>query len=519
MSILSFKNHIWVKIVAVLLVVTFVNQDIVWAQDAVTPVSKPASSSGNPQSIDNKAFFKPNNVNASINIPKNLATVRESWSPSAAVARPGSSLVIASPEGAKQSNKEIASSPDGKSPAPRNDDANERTNMATQAPRNDDALGKTIINIQDAHAYLGAQESIVSILDTLVRDYDIKIVAVEGTSGYIDTSLLKTFPDQKVRDDTARSLMKEGKMSAGEFFSVTSEKPVALYGIEEDELYKKNVEELKIVCERGEAAGSDVKNALSLLRKLAGSFYSEELRALESNLSLYKEGKIPFKYLWSTLSPVAAKAGMNLEPYKYLKKLAFLTNQEKSIDFEKANDERKAIISAITSKLIKNELEVFVSSIMEFKKGLVSSGDFHTYLKSTAERNGVDPKGFPSFFKYTEYISEYEKIDLPSIPQELRDYSVAIKNKLFRNDDEKELDLCIRFMEYAGGLFSLQLGNDEFSDLISINRSLGFKEFVGILERVSGKAGLDIGDAGYIKNIFEALPDAVSFYTTAEERN
>ena len=487
MSILSFKNHIWVKIVAAILVVTFVNQDILWAQDAVTPVSKPTSSSENPQSIDNKAFFRPNNVNASINIPKSLADIRESWSPSSVIA---SNL------------KEIASSPDEKAPSPRNDDTSR----------------KTIINIQDAHAYLGAQESISSILDTLVKNYDIKVVAVEGTSGYIDTSLLKTFPDAKVRDNTARNLMKEGRMSAGEFFSITSEKPIALYGIEEDELYKRNVEELRSVCEKAETVGADIEGTTRLLKNMAARLYSEDLKALDGNVSLYKDGKIPFKHLWSVLSPIAAKAGMDLEPYKDLKKLAFLTHQEKSIDFEKANDERKAIISAITDRLTKNELEVFVSSIMEFKKGGISSGDFHAYLKSTAEKNGVDPYRFSSFCKYAEYIS-IRKIDIPSIPNQLRDYSAAIKNKLYRNDDEKALDLCMRFMEYAGGLFSLQLGNDEFSELIKISRSLNPAAFTAILEKVSRKTGLGIEDPASIKNIFDALPAAISFYTTAEERN
>src|SRR3989338_3941324 len=59
---------------------------------------------------------------------------------------------------------------------------------------------KTIINIQDAHSSLGAQESIVSILDTLVTNYDLRVVAIEGSTGYIDTSLLKTFPDEKIRN-------------------------------------------------------------------------------------------------------------------------------------------------------------------------------------------------------------------------------------------------------------------------------------------------------------------------------
>ena len=47
--------------------------------------------------------------------------------------------------------------------------------------------GKTIINIQDAHTSLTAQTSIVNILDSLVTNYDLSLIAVEGSEGYIDT--------------------------------------------------------------------------------------------------------------------------------------------------------------------------------------------------------------------------------------------------------------------------------------------------------------------------------------------
>src|SRR3989338_7771015 len=40
-----------------------------------------------------------------------------------------------------------------------------------------------IINIQDAHSKLGAQDSIVKILDNLVKNYDLSVITLEGASG------------------------------------------------------------------------------------------------------------------------------------------------------------------------------------------------------------------------------------------------------------------------------------------------------------------------------------------------
>ncbi|MGB2650678.1 MAG: hypothetical protein WBD00_00530, partial [Candidatus Omnitrophota bacterium] len=92
---------------------------------------------------------------------------------------------------------------------------------------------EVIINIQDAHASLSSQYSIVNILDNLVSNYDVKFIALEGSEGYIDTSILRTFPNKNIRRETAEYLMREGRLSAGEFFDATrDEKDIILYGVE-----------------------------------------------------------------------------------------------------------------------------------------------------------------------------------------------------------------------------------------------------------------------------------------------
>lgn len=95
-----------------------------------------------------------------------------------------------------------------------------------------------IIQIQDAHTSLTAQYSIVKILQNLSKNYDLDLIALEGAEGPIDISLLRTFPDPKIRKETAEYLMRKGKMSAGEFFSIISEKDIKLYGIENNALYQ-----------------------------------------------------------------------------------------------------------------------------------------------------------------------------------------------------------------------------------------------------------------------------------------
>jgi len=231
----SQRNKKWIRTIACVLVVTFIHQDIVWAQGG-TPTWWTRAQNN----VINKPLLN-NKLNANISIPRDLAVT-----------------------------KEVYNSP----------------NRQTGKPAN----RQTIINIQDAHASLSAQESIVSILDNLVTNYDLKLVAIEGSSGYIDTSILKTFPDESIRKKTAQYLMSKGKMSAGEFFSITSNKPIALYGIEDKPLYETNVEEFKKIYDTNQSIRKDITSLISALKDIRDKIYSKDLKDLETNSILHKDG-------------------------------------------------------------------------------------------------------------------------------------------------------------------------------------------------------------------------------------
>ena len=135
----SARNKWWIRLVALIVVICFIHQDIVWAQGGTPVWSKQPNGSFSFKGDKSNVMLNGNNLN----IPRDVAVTKEVY---------GSS-----------------------------------------------GSDKTIINIQDAHASFQAQESIASILDSLVTNYDLKVVAMEGSSGYIDTSVLGTFPDEAIR--------------------------------------------------------------------------------------------------------------------------------------------------------------------------------------------------------------------------------------------------------------------------------------------------------------------------------
>jgi len=447
--------------IAVIIISCFINQDIIWAQGEVPVWSKGPTT--------NTAYKAPADPVNPISIPKDLAVTTETF----------------------------------KAPL-------RATNGEGQ---------KTIINIQDAHSSLSAQESITSILDTLVTKYDLRLVAIEGTAGYIDTSVLRTMPDNKMKKDLARSLMAEGRMSAGEFFSITSDKKIALYGIEDKALYDQNAEEFRKVYELGQSLKAGFAGLMSQLEALKSKAYSDELKTIARNALLHDEGKMAFSERWKYLSSLGKARGADLSGYPNLAKLGRSFELEKSINFEKANKERDLLIDILSKKVSKRDLEELVLKSLSFKTGKIAQAEFYGFLQELAGNSSVDPAPYADLITFTKYITLYESIDLLKIMEEAGEFEDAVENKLFTSDDQKRLhDLAVHF-SLVRDLFGIKLTHNGLTELETLLKTHDAASAAAFIREISARYNVPI-EGGYdIGAIYANIPDALSFYKTAEARN
>ncbi len=379
---------------------------------------------------------------------------------------------------------------------------------------------ETIIHIQDAHASLSAQHSIASLLDTLVASYDIRTIALEGGAGFIDTSLLRTFPDKDVRDGAAEHLMKEGLMSAGEFYAITrDEAEVTLYGVEDYELYQKNLESFRNVAIRRTEYVDSIDALLEQLKEIGERVYSPELNSLNIDAALHRRGKLGFQDYWVKVDELAESRGVSPEKGGDLEKLVEAVRIEKDIDFAAANFERRSLIDEVTPMMDRAGLEQLVSRSVSFKQNKISQSDFHLYLISLAEEHKVDAEGYANLIKFTRYITIYESIDLIRLFSEMEKFEDRIRETLYRNDDERRVNDIARLAGLLRNLYSMELTNGEGMYLRSRQADMDAPQWSSVIREVAGRYNVPISggyDLGFITGGFE---DAMRFYEDAEARD
>lgn len=379
--------------------------------------------------------------------------------------------------------------------------------------------GPLVINIQDAHQKLGAQASIANILESLVSNYNLQLVGIEGADGAVDTSVLSSLPDAKIKKKAGEYLLREGLISAGEFYSIISENPVSLYGVEDDRVYQKNRNVFKKLVEAKPALRRELKILGGTLRALEGKVYNPALKELNLRKMRRASGEMKFNEYWEYFSGLAVRHEVSYKKYANLKKIVEALSLEKRIHFEKASIERESLIKTLSAALPPNELEELIRWMLEFKQGKISSADFYRGLIWRAQALPVDPAGYENVRAYSEYTALYESIDLISIFDEAEKFENEIRQTLFVSEDEKELTRLSSFVEILSRLLDVTLGAGEY-DLFRSNRS--FFKISEIRRRIlnfSSKYQVEAARDIDFDVLERQMPDAEEFYELASKRN
>lgn len=379
--------------------------------------------------------------------------------------------------------------------------------------------GEVIVNIQDAHQKLGAQESITKILGGLVQDYDLSFVSIEGASGPIDTSLVSSFPVPEARKLTGEYLLREGRISAGEFFSMISEKKVSLYGAESSDLYTQNVDAFsKLVDSAADVRRelAKIQQAMALLEK---KMYSAQLKDFFRHKWGHRDSLTDMKSHSAYFIPLAQRLSIPMGSFPNLKKLSAVLRLEKYVDFRQAGAQRESILRELGSQLPQKDFEALVLEALRYKQGRITPGAFYAMLCNKADVvSGLGAK-YRELRRYAKYTQIYESIDLLGIFEELSAFEKAILARLSVSDSEKALIQLSEEMSLVGRLLSGSLSSRDYD----LYRSRSGSE--RLLDVRTALSGLESGYPGERFTavdwdvILAAVPAAEEFYELAHKRN
>lgn len=380
--------------------------------------------------------------------------------------------------------------------------------------------GKLVVHIQDAHCNYEAQSNIVHILENLIKNYNVSFVSVEGADGIIDTSWFKAFPDEEVRKEVATYFMKKGEITGPEFLSITTDLPIKLFGAETRSHYIENLNAFTSSYPLKEETEKYYTQIKTVLNRLKNYIYTEELKALDSKIQDYESKKLPFNEYVRFLEGLAEKHRINLREYSDFFKLISALIYEKKIDFNVTDKERSALIDELSKSMPKEGLTELVTKSLSFKSGKISSAEYYEYLKSLALKNGIElSKKYPNLSNYIVYNSVYSKIDNEKLFNDIKNLELAIKERLFKNDDQRTLDKLSRHAEILLGLVNIKLLNGDFEYYKTHKEEFTHESFSDFIKKKTVQFGLAYEVDLPSDAVQNSIPRLEDFYSIAIKRD
>lgn len=320
-------------------------------------------------------------------------------------------------------------------------------------------IDELIIYIQDAHCLYEAQMNICKIVKTMVENYGVKLINVEGTAGLIDTKPFSAFNDRKVKLDFADYFMKQGKITGPEYLSITSDLEFTIFGIENDDLYAENYTAYMNTLEYKDRVTAFTSKIIERLDKLKEHLFSPELLELDKQSRKYNNREMEFADYATYLEDYAEKRKIDLSQFKNFILQAKARKLEKEMDFKKIEEQRSALIEEFQKVLESKqaELNAIVQKSFSFKTREINADAYYKFLLESAKANNINLKNYELVVKYAEYLGYYNSIDKSLIVDEIVEVENFIKSAIYKNDREKELDRISRVMKVLNLLFKLEV--------------------------------------------------------------
>ncbi|MFH1093108.1 MAG: hypothetical protein V1739_03000, partial [Candidatus Omnitrophota bacterium] len=320
--------------------------------------------------------------------------------------------------------------------------------------------GKLIINIQDLHCNYKAQKNIAAIIDHIIKTYGLRLISVEGGSGKIDTTFYKELPDEKIKEQVADYFLREARINGTEYFAITTDRDIVLYGAEDEKYYDKNLDAFLRALPSRERILEGITVLENDLNILKGKIYNKKLRELDDHIVAYDNGELNFEDYIVYISNLYKQENLKKE-FKIVEQLVESIEIKNTISLEKAEGQRKELIDYLTKNLSRFDLEEFLRATVEFKAKSMDELTYHNVLKKLY--NNMDKKAktldrtWPELDKYIEYLNKHESLDKFELFNEIDNLVEIIKNSLYTSYTQKSLDHNLKVIRLSRNLFATKL--------------------------------------------------------------
>ncbi len=334
---------------------------------------------------------------------------------------------------------------------------------------------RMIIQIQDVHAHVVAQQNIAALLERLRGVFGIKTAALEGA--WSSTALPKShaLPTSREKQLLAGTLLEKDRISGPVYAAIMSPEPITLVGIEDEASYEKNRALFLAHLKKSEEIEGKLRAYGESLQASQRSLWSPALLAFGNALGKFRETSDLGNFL-PVLWEAAQTQSMDTSDLSQITLVRDILSMEKLFQKERLGQEVQHLMR-------------------EYKNTPWTLEELIRGGKIPAEKLGV----YPEIKKLTRLYQLRDQISLQELTDQIETLTDRLLGKIVRSPEEKALWEKTERFYLARRILLLQASPADIKSYES-EKSLGEAELAS--------AGLS-----------EALSLSIDFYEVVKKRD
>lgn len=382
--------------------------------------------------------------------------------------------------------------------------------------------GPTVVHIQDAHCNYRAQQVIAELIGYLAGTYGANAAYIEGGEGSYDLSAFAGIADKALREKTADHFAREGVLGGAELFAVRNPGVVTLRGVEDTSLYRKNLAVYRDALRSRDEVTDALKQLKLQLAVLKQRIYPRELIAFDLKRNSLREKAIGLKEYCAYLTAFARERGVLLTDLHNLAALHAVLSAEATIDFKRANAERDEVVERLTKYLPRQGAEEFARRAARFRLGSLTASEFYADLARRSREADIVLASYRDLDAFIRYTTAYDTITKEDLFTELAAAEERVKETLFSDPDQRELDRLSKRIDIISDIFAATLTPDEYAAYAARKDEFDPASIGSSLSAIAARHAVDTTaapDAARLDRLATRLADMEQFYALSYRRD
>lgn len=344
-----------------------------------------------------------------------------------------------------------------------------------------------VIYIQDVHGQLEAQKNIAAMVLKVLTQHPQALVGLEGAAGKVPIENFRRSSLQ-INKEVGTFFLNTGVITGAECAGFAALQSPTLYGIEDPELYLKNLAAVRAALpqQKNHLAHIEKENSRLQLKKL--SLYSPALLALDQKRRGYHEGTVN---MGDYLSHLNANVSASLADFPNIALFMKTWPLEKTLNFDLAEQERDRSLAQLVGKLSPSEQNGLIQQSLALKSGVLPYPNYYRLIQETANKVGISLSQTPEFNRYITYVLQVDAIHPESLLAEISKFEETAYTRLYQTQEQRRLVQDSFQLELKEKLVRLKLTPQEWEKYKStpspVRSEASFKSFESFYEAAEAR--------------------------------